>query len=68
MFTWGAATKYTVDPVLEYCSASVVDNLSALNQQWAATLDFEPKLSGKRPTSYVSWRHAERNSLATCIE
>ena len=33
-----ADAKYTDDPVLECCWASVVDNLSALDQQWAATL------------------------------
>ena len=33
-----AAAKYTDGPVLEWCWASVIDNLSALNQQWAVTL------------------------------
>ena len=35
MFVWHAAAKYTAAPVLEWCWASVVDNLKALNQQWA---------------------------------
>ena len=30
--------KYTTDPVIDWCWASVVDDWPALNQQWAATL------------------------------
>ena len=30
--------KYTADPVMEWCWASVVDDWPTLNQQWAATL------------------------------
>ena len=44
---WGAATKYTADPVLEEGWASIVDNLSAVKQQWAAHWrNIEPKLGG----------------------
>ena len=38
VFAWGAAAKYTSDPVLKLCWASIVDNLPAMNEQWGATL------------------------------